>query len=93
MSDFLSNLITMLSAAPIGIAVGLSAKKNSYWSTADFLPLVFWIFFGVSIGIATKELLRNVFEIDSEILLELFNLVGPIVSGCGVYWYRTRKTK
>ena len=93
MSDFLSIVIAMLTAAPIGIAVGLSAKKNSYWSTADFLPLVFWTILGTFIGIAAKELLRSVFGVDSEILLSLTRIVGGIVSGCGIYWYRTRKTK
>lgn len=93
MPDLLSIVIAMLTAAPIGLGVGLSAKKNSYWSTADFLPLVFWVLLGTFIGIAAKELLRSVFGVDSEILLKLVYLVGPIVSGCGIYWYRTRKTK
>lgn len=93
MPDPLSFFITMLTAAPIGIAVGLSAKKNNYWSTADFLPLVFWLLLGTFIGIAAKELIKNVFGLDSEILLDLVYLIGPIVSGCGIYWYRARKTK
>lgn len=93
MSDSLSIAIAMLSAAPIGIAIALSAKKNSYWSTADFLPLVFWLLFGVFIGIAIKELLKNVFGVDSEIFLRLVPVVGSIITGCGIYWYRTRNRK
>ncbi len=90
MPDLLTFVITMLTGVPIGLAVALSGKKNSYWSTADFLPLVFWILLGVFIGIAIKELLRNLFEVDNETFLKLVALVGPIISGCGIYWYRTR---
>ncbi len=93
MSDFLSYVITTLAALPIGLGIGFSAKKNSYWSTADFLPLVFWTLLGTFIGIAAKELIKYIFRVDSEILLKLVYLVGPIVSGCGIYWYRTRTPK
>lgn len=93
MPDLLSIVIAMLTAAPIGLAVGLSAKKNSYWSTADFLPLVFWLLLGTFIGIAIEELIKYIFRVDNETLLSLTGIVGGIVTGCGIYWYRTRKTK
>ncbi|WP_414619407.1 hypothetical protein [Calothrix sp. CCY 0018] len=93
MSDSLSIVISFLTALPIGIAMALSGKKNSYWSTADFLPLVLWILLGALIGLPIQELLKNVFGVDNEIFLRLVPVVGSIITGCGIYWYRTRTVK
>ncbi len=93
MLDPLSFVITMLTALPIAIAVGLSAQKNNYWSTADFLPLVFWFFLGTFLGIAIEELIKYIYRVDNETLRSLTGIVGAIISGCGIYWYRNRKTK
>ncbi|NJL41681.1 MAG: hypothetical protein HC840_29920 [Leptolyngbyaceae cyanobacterium RM2_2_4] len=68
------------------VTIGFSTR-NQRWSTTDFFPLVFWILVFVVTGLVIDLLLERLFQID----LEGFpNLIGGIVSGCGIRWYRTR---
>lgn len=92
LNDPLTIGIGMLGAFIMGALVQFSTKKNSYWSTADFLPLVFWILLGTFVAIAIEEVLKRILAVDSETFPRLTGL-GLIISGCGIYWYRTRKAK
>lgn len=90
MYDPLSIGIVMLGAFIAGVLIQLSSKKNSYWSTADFFPMLFWLLLGTFVSMAIEEAITNIFEVDEKTFPNLVGF-GLIISGCGIYWYRTRK--
>ena len=77
----------------MGTLIALANKKNNRWSTTDFLPLVLWMILGVFIGVTFDLLLNNVFGPDVATFPDVIGGIALVISGSGIYWYRTRTSQ